>query len=111
MPAATPFTIAIEQSRLDDLSVRLRRTNLAADYANEEWGYGTNGAYLRELIDYWISGFDWRKQEAALNRLSHFRVTLDGIPIHFAVEKGMGPDPLPLVLTHGWPWTFWDFRV
>jgi pimeloyl-ACP methyl ester carboxylesterase len=110
MPAATPFTIAIEQERLDDLSVRLRRAHLATDYANEHWQYGTNGAYLRELIDYWISGFDWRKQEAAINRLSHFRVILHGIPVHFAIEKGVGTDPLPLVLTHGWPWTFWDFK-
>jgi pimeloyl-ACP methyl ester carboxylesterase len=110
MGRAAEFTVDIDQSRLDDLQDRLRRARLATDYSNEDWKYGTNGTYLRQLIDYWMTEFDWRAQEAEINRLSHFKVDIDDVPIHFALERGIGPDPLPLVLTHGWPWTFWDFK-
>ena len=57
---ATPFTIAIPDERLADLDRRLRQTNWARDYANDDWRYGTNGEYLRELVDYWITSYDWR---------------------------------------------------
>jgi pimeloyl-ACP methyl ester carboxylesterase len=105
---AQPFRIAIPDARLEDLEQRLRRVNWPRDLANDDWRYGTNGAYLRELVDYWIEGYDWRAQERALNAFDHFRVQIDGVPIHFVHAKGRGPDPLPIVLTHGWPWTFWD---
>ena len=107
---ATPFTIAIPDERLADLDRRLRQTNWARDYANDDWRYGTNGEYLRELVDYWITSYDWRAQEAAMNDYDHFRVELDGVPIHFMHVRGQGPNPKPLLLTHGWPWTFWDFK-
>ena len=107
---ATPFTIAIPDERLADLDRRLRQTNWARDYANDDWRYGTNGEYLRELVDYWITSYDWRAQEAAMNAYDHFRVELDGVPIHFMHVRGQGPNPKPLLLTHGWPWTFWDFK-
>jgi pimeloyl-ACP methyl ester carboxylesterase len=61
-------------------------------------------------VAYWADGFDWRAQEAALNALPQFRVELDGVPVHFVHVRGKGPRPLPLVLSHGWPWTFWDWK-
>jgi pimeloyl-ACP methyl ester carboxylesterase len=67
------------------------------------------GPELRRLAARWADGFDFDAQAAALNRQPHFRATVDGIDIHFIHRRGMGPSPLPLVLTHGWPWTFWDF--
>lgn len=110
MSGVAPMSIAIDQSRLDDLQTRLQQANLPQDFANDDWGYGTNGAYLNELIRYWIDEFDWRRQEAEMNNFSHFKVTINGIPIHFLLERGTGPHPLPLLLSHGWPWTFWDFK-
>ena len=107
---ATEMDIAIDQSRLEDLEDRLRRTRLAHDYSNDDWEYGTNGTYLRHLIDYWLEEYDWRGQEREINKFSHFKAMIDEIPIHFIHERGVGPDPLPIVLTHGWPWTFWDFK-
>ena len=107
---ATPFEIQIDDERLEDLERRLRSAKLARDFANEDWRYGVNGDYLRELVEYWIGGFDWRAQEAAMNAWDHFQVEIDDVPIHFLHARGKGPNPMPLVLTHGWPWTFWDFK-
>ena len=108
--APTAFTVDIPQADLDDLADRLRRTRFADDFANEEWSYGVPGAYLRELVEYWRDGFDWRRVEREINALPAFRVEIDGLPVHYVHVRGSGPAPMPLVLTHGWPWTFWDFR-
>ena len=76
--------------------------------------YGTNEQVLADLCHTWAEEFDWRAQEAAINRLPQFRVLLDDVPIHFVHVRGIGrpggPPPVPIVLTHGWPWTFWDYH-
>jgi pimeloyl-ACP methyl ester carboxylesterase len=105
-----PFRIEIPESALDDLRARLLRGRPAPDFANDDWSYGTPGAYLGELVDHWREGYDWRRHEAAMNVYAHFRTRIDGIPLHFIHEEGKGPDPIPLILTHGWPWTFWDYE-
>lgn len=105
-----PFRIAIADEELDDLAARLARVRSPVEVANDDWSYGTNGAYLRELVDHWRHRFDWRAQERAMNQLPHFRTTVDGIPIHFVHVRGAGPRPMPILLGHGWPWTFWDFQ-
>jgi pimeloyl-ACP methyl ester carboxylesterase len=110
MDAPSRFEVHVPDDRLDDLRDRLLRTRFADDFGNDDWSYGVPGGYLRDLIDYWVSRFDWRAQEARINRYSHFRVEIDGIPIHFVHERARGPSPIPLILTHGWPWTFWDYE-
>jgi pimeloyl-ACP methyl ester carboxylesterase len=105
-----PFRISIPDADLSDLQQRLSSWRRAADFANDDWRYGMNGDYLAELVDYWIDGYDWRVHEARMNEFDHFRVSIDEIPIHFMHVRGKGPDPTPLVMTHGWPWTFWDFE-
>jgi pimeloyl-ACP methyl ester carboxylesterase len=109
-PRVEPFEIAVDQAALDDLADRLARTRFADDFANADWRFGVPGDYLRSLVDYWHDGFDWRAQEAAMNRFAQHRVELEGVPVHFIHERGRGPDPTPLILTHGWPWTFWDYE-
>jgi pimeloyl-ACP methyl ester carboxylesterase len=104
------FEISIPQGALDDLGDRLRRTRFAEDFGNDDWSFGVPSAYLRALVDHWVSDFDWRTQEAAMNQFAHYRADIDGIPIHFVHQPGCGPAPMPLVLTHGWPWTFWDYE-
>jgi pimeloyl-ACP methyl ester carboxylesterase len=110
-PEAVParFRIAVPDAVLDDLQGRLARMRWPDDFANADWRYGTNRGWLEDLVDYWRHGYDWRAQEAAMNRFEHYRVVLDGVPVHYLHRRGVGPAPLPLVLTHGWPWTFWDF--
>ena len=103
------FTIDIRQGVLDDLQARLRNARWPLDPGNDDWRYGTNRAWLEDLVAYWRDGYDWRAQEAAMNRYEHYRVVLDDVPIHFVHRRGRGPSPVPIVLTHGWPWTFWDF--
>ena len=104
------FRVEIPQSRLDELHRRLDQTNWPHDFDNEDWEYGVPASYLRELVAYWRAGFDWRAQEAAMNAFSHFRVEIDGLPIHFIHERGRGEGAIPIVLSHGWPWTFWDLH-
>lgn len=110
MPKPERFTVHIEDAQIKDLHERLRRTRWAPEVANQDWGYGTNGDYLKEFCRYWVEDFDWRAQEKKINEFSHYKVELDGIPIHYIYEKGKGPNPIPLILSHGWPWTFWDYH-
>jgi pimeloyl-ACP methyl ester carboxylesterase len=104
------FRIAVPDSVLDDLSQRLSRAHWPVDFANDNWAYGTNRDYLERLVKYWRDGYDWRKHEQQINSFSHYKVTIDDIPVHFIHERGKGPKPIPLILSHGWPWTFWDLH-
>lgn len=102
--ALSPFLISVDQSVLDDLRARLDRTRWVDDLGDAGWSYGASIPYMKELVAYWRDGFDWRAQESALNRFANFRATLkDGVGIHFIHERGRGPNPLPIVLTHGFP--------
>ncbi len=105
-----PFTIAVPEETLQDLRERLSKTRWPIDFANANWEYGTNRGYLQELVDYWLRNYDWRQHEQAINAFSHYKATIDDVPIHFIHEPGKGPQSIPLILTHGWPWTFWDFH-
>ncbi|GAB3331018.1 epoxide hydrolase [Larkinella ripae] len=104
-----PFTIQIPQPTLDDLQQRLAATRWPDEVADSGWDFGTNEAYLKELVAYWQAQFDWRQQEAALNRFAHFRTEIDGYGLHFIHERGQGERPLPLLLSHGWPDSFYRF--
>lgn len=112
MPTPTPERIRIEfgADAIADLRDRLARTRWPGDFGNDDWRYGANEAWMRETLDYWRDGFDFAALEAAVNRYEHYRVVLDDVPVHYLHVRGTGPDPMPLVLTHGWPWTFWDFQ-
>ena len=105
-----PFEIAIAEEALADLHMRLERTRWPDEVDGAGWEYGTNLAYLRELVGYWRTSFDWRAQERALNHFAHYVASIDGLDVHFIHERGQGPRPLPLVLTHGWPGTFFEMR-
>ncbi|MBD2756656.1 epoxide hydrolase family protein [Spirosoma validum] len=109
MVNAKTFHINVPQSVLDDLKERLADTRWPDEPEDANWEYGTNREYLKELANYWQNQFDWRKQEAMLNQFTHYKAMVDGLNIHFIYEKGKGPNPIPLVLTHGWPDSF--FRM
>jgi len=105
-----PFIVDIPQAELDDLRDRIARTRWGGDFGGDSWAYGTNGVYLRELADYWLERYDWRRTEAQINAIPAYKTEVNGLSIHFQLVRGKGPDPMPLILTHGWPWTFWDYR-
>ena len=101
-----PFHVAVPQDALDDLRARLSRTRWPDALVGDGWDAGTDRDYLRERAGYWRDRFDWRAQEQVVNRFAHFRADVDGLGVHFIHERGRGPQPLPLLLTHGWPDSF-----
>ena len=105
-----PFSIDVPEPVLDDLAERLRHARPAADFGNEGWVYGTSGAALSDLLAYWRDRYDWRARETLMNAFPHFRTEIEGLPVHFLHVRGQGPSPMPLIMTHGWPSTFWDFH-
>ncbi|MCD6054971.1 MAG: epoxide hydrolase [Rubrobacteraceae bacterium] len=88
------FRIDIPQADLDDLADRLARTRWTDEIEGAGWDYGTSLGYLKGLTDYWRDGFDWRKQEAELNRSAQFWAEIGGFRIHFVHERGKGPHPV-----------------
>lgn len=104
----TPFQVDISDAVLQDLKERLDRTRWPDEIPGSSWDYGSNLDYLKELVAYWRTQFDWRAQEKLINSFSHFKTDVDGLDIHFIHEKGKGPNPMPLVITHGWPGTFFE---
>jgi microsomal epoxide hydrolase len=111
MPAAPrPFHLQIADSALRDLRERLSRTRFPDEPPHEPWTTGTSLAYLKELIGYWQKGFDWRRHEARLNGFRQFKANVAGIELHFIHEQGRGPNPMPLLLMHGWPGSVWEFH-
>jgi len=107
--AVEPFAIDVPNAVLDDLRGRLARTRFPDQIPDSGWDYGTDRRYLRELCEYWREKFDWRRQEALLNRFDHFRSEIDGQPLHFIHQRSPVPDALPLVITHGWPGSVFEF--
>lgn len=106
--AIQPFSIAISDDVLGDLDRRLALTRWPDEVPRSAWDYGTNRAYLQSLVAYWRGQFDWRLQERTLNALPQHLTHIDEVDVHFVHMRGRGPAPLPLVLTHGWPSTFFE---
>lgn len=108
--AIVPFEIHIPDADIADLKARLANARLPAQIPGTGWDYGTNATYLKELVDYWLNDFDWRAQEAELNEFAQFKTNIDGLPIHFIHVRAENPDAMPLLITHGWPGSFVEFR-
>lgn len=108
--APEPFQVDIPDADLKEMVNRIRDTRWAPDFGNEDWGYGVERGWLQDMTRYWSEEFDWREQERQINEFPQFRVEIDGILIHYIHVKGKGTAPKPIILSHGWPWTFWDWR-
>lgn len=105
----TASPIAVPDGVLSDLRNRVRATRFTPDGVSSAEGLGVARPILEPLVRYWADGFDWRRAEAAMNQFDHYVVEVGGVPIHFMFRGGAGPDPIPLILSHGWPWTFWHW--
>jgi len=103
-----PFEISVPDAVLDDLRLRLAQTRFP-DQVGDPWVYGTDIAYLRQLVDYWRDEYDWREQERRLNALDNYKTRIDGLDIHFIHQRSPEPDALPIVITHGWPGSVVEF--
>jgi pimeloyl-ACP methyl ester carboxylesterase len=104
------FAIDIPQAQLDDLQNRLRNTRFPDEAQNAGWSNGTDLSYMKDLVGYWQHKYDWRKHEASLNQFAQFKTTIDGVEIHFIHERSKNPAAKALILTHGWPDSFYRFH-
>lgn len=102
------FEFHVSDEELQDLRRRLASARWPSDSPGEPWSYGTDRAYLQDLVSYWRDQYDWREHEAQLNSFNHFTTTIDGQRLHFVHHRGHGANPMPLVITHGWPGTIWE---
>ena len=105
-----PFRVEVPDSAIADLRARLERVRWPDEPPLEPWSTGTSVTYMQDLARYWAREFDWRAWEAKLNSFRQFRVPLQGVDLHFIHEEGKGRDPLPLLLSHGWPGSVYEFH-
>src|SRR5687767_4794726 len=72
MKNVTEFKVNIPQTDSDDLKTRLKNIRWPGEAQGSEWNYGTSEAYLKELVNYWTTTYDWKKQEASLNKYPQY---------------------------------------
>ena len=108
MLSIEPFWVAVDEHVLDDLRDRISRTRWPDPAPEAGWEYGTELAFLRDLLDHWRT-FDWPAFERRLNDLPQYRARIDDLNVHFVHVRGAGPSPMPIVLTHGWPGSFLEY--
>jgi pimeloyl-ACP methyl ester carboxylesterase len=104
-----PFRVYIPRAKIDHIIKRVREAEWPDRLDTDDWRYGANWDYMRSLSKYWVEQFDWRKAEANLNRYPQFLARVGDFDIHFYYVKGRGPKPMPLILTHGWPGSVFEF--
>lgn len=104
-----PFRLQVPDSALADLRERLARTRLPDEAPGPAWKTGASLSYMRELLEYWRSRFDWRAQEARINAFPQFTAPVDGVAVHYIHQRSTRPDAMPLLLVHGWPGSIVEF--
>src|SRR5262245_12310460 len=105
-----PFTLNVPDAAMADLKDRLGRTRWPDEPPLEPWSTGTSVAYAKALADYWRTRFDWRAWEGKLNGFRQFTVPIRGIDLHFIHQPGHGANPMPLLISHGWPGSVFEFH-
>jgi Epoxide hydrolase N terminus len=105
----TATTLHVPEPAISDLGERLARTRFPDQAPGPAWAYGTDIGYMRQLVEYWRTHFDWRAQEARLNAFPQYQTELFDIGLHFLHVPGRGPAPIPLLLLHGWPGSVFEF--
>ena len=109
-PSPRPFAVRVPEDVLVDLRERLRRVRWPDEVPGDGWSYGTDLGYMKELVAYWRDRYDWRAHETQLNGFRQFMVPIGEIEVHFIHVEGVGAEPLPLLLSHGWPGSVWEFH-
>ena len=104
-----PFKINITDKELKNIYIKVKNYPWHEMPEDGGWEYGSNLNYMKEISNYWINDFDWRKHESEINKFSNFTTNIDDIAIHFIHEKGSGNSPMPLLLMHGWPGSIVEF--
>ncbi len=103
------FTIDINEDELTNIKSKIEHYPWSSIENMEGWIHGTNKKYLKELCDYWLKEFSWKKHEQLINSFKNYKTNVDGIDIHFIKEEGSGENPKTLLLLHGWPGSVVEF--
>ena len=104
-----PYTIRVSDAVVADLKVRLARTRFPDEIPGSGWEFGTDLAYMKELVAYWRDTFNWREQEGRLDRFDQFKTKVDGLDIHFIRQRAKSANALPVIFVHGYPDSFVTF--
>jgi epoxide hydrolase len=104
-----PFKMHVPDQVLVDLRHRLAETKWPDQLPGTTWEYGADIQKVRELANYWQNQYDWRAQEAKINRFDQFTTEIDGQQIYFIHQRSPRPDAIPLLLIHGWPGSILEF--
>lgn len=107
-----PFRIAVPQDKLEWINSRVeayRWFEPPGGALDDNWAYGMSTKTLKDIVAYWQDGFDWSAAEVDLNTFQHFKTEIDGLDIHFVHVIGEAGGKRPLLLTHGWPGSFYEF--
>ncbi|NKY54589.1 epoxide hydrolase family protein [Nocardia flavorosea] len=104
------FAVDVPQARLEALERLIAAAPIGyAPSDDADWRYGTDAAALTRLRDHWLTSYDWREHERALNSHPQFVARVGGIDVHFYHVRAEGGSGLPLILTHGWPGSVVEF--
>lgn len=110
MSMIKPFKIEIQQTKLDEIKSRIAAYQwYPQPDIGGDWQFGMSTPILKDLQAYWLETYDWRAAEADLNRYPHYRAEIDGVDIHFVHVRGEADGKRPLLITHGWPGSFYEF--
>ncbi|XP_053314547.1 epoxide hydrolase 1-like [Spea bombifrons] len=108
-----PFTVEVSDADIQDLHSRLDRTRFFSPLEHSHFHYGLNASHLQKIVSYWRKSFDWRRQVERINRYPHYKVTIEGLEVHFIHVKppnlAPGQKARPLLMVHGWPGSFYEF--
>ena len=103
------FKLNVSENILKDINLKVKNFPWHEMPEDGGWEYGTNIDYMKKISDYWVNKFDWKKHEEKINKFSNFITDVNGINIHYIIEKGSGSNPTPLLLMHGWPGSVIEF--
>lgn len=108
-PAA--WTVDVPEATLSRIAAQLEVDHVGHELTGQPtgWQHGTDAAYLAELVDYWRRDYDWHAAERTLNRWPQFTVDIDGQRVHFLHARSASRRAFPLLLTHGWPGSAYEF--
>jgi len=104
-----PFKLNVSDNILKEINLKVKNYPWHEMPEDGGWEYGTNLDYMKEISDYWVNKFDWKKHETEINKFSNYTTDVDGIKIHYILEKGSGSKAMPLLLMHGWPGSIVEF--
>ena len=104
-----PFRVNVSEDIIKEINNKVQKYPWHEMPDDGGWNYGTNLDYMKEISNYWVNKFNQKKHEEKINKFSNFTTEVDGINIHYIIEKGSGSKPTPLLLMHGWPGSVIEF--